>query len=117
MVNEPVDESVDKSLVVVALVRDLMDRSKIQGSITGVKFPSGADGCAGADVVIVDLARNADAIGAIVDAEPNAKILGFGSHVDIESLEAARGAGAHLVMARSQFFRDPLAAVTGLLAD
>ncbi|MSW05325.1 MAG: hypothetical protein F2894_03850, partial [Actinobacteria bacterium] len=47
-----VNESVDKSLVVVALARDLMDRSKIQGSITGVKFPSGADGCAGADVVI-----------------------------------------------------------------
>ncbi|AKL72455.1 hypothetical protein IMCC26256_11149 [Actinobacteria bacterium IMCC26256] len=110
-----VRESVNESLVVVALVRDLMDRSKIQGSITGVKFPSGADGCAGADVVIIDLARNADAIEAIAEAEPNAKILGFGSHVDTESLEAARGAGAHLVMARSQFFRDPLAAVMGLL--
>ncbi|MEI8336141.1 MAG: DNA-binding response regulator [Actinomycetes bacterium] len=105
-----------ESLVVVALVRDLMDRSKIQASITGVKFGSGADGCTGADVVIVDLARNADAIGAIADAEPSAKILGFGSHVDIESLEAARAAGAHLVLARSQFFRDPLAAVQEILA-
>jgi len=108
---------VDKSLVVVALVRDLMDRSKIQGSITGVKFPSTIADCAGADVVIIDLAQNADAIGAVAEAEPNAKILGFGSHVDTESLEAARGAGAHLVMARSQFFRDPLAAVTGLLTN
>ncbi len=112
-----VDEPVNESLVVAALVRDLMDRSKIQASLSGVKFPSGVDGCTGSDVVIVDLARNADLIGAIADAEPNAKILGFGSHVDIESLEAARGAGAHLVMARSQFFRDPLAAVTGLLTN
>ncbi len=107
---------VKDSVVVVALVRDLMDRSKIQGSITGVKFPSTVADCAGADVVIVDLARNADSIEAIAEASPNAKILGFGSHVDTESLEAARGAGADLVMPRSQFFRDPLAAVTRLLA-
>lgn len=107
---------VKDSVVVAALVRDLMDRSKIQASISGVTFPNGVDGCIGADVVIVDLARNADSIEAIAEASPHAKILGFGSHVDTESLEAARGAGAHLVMARSQFFRDPLAAVTETLA-
>ena len=105
-----------ESVVVVALVRDLMDKSKIQSSIIGVKFPSAIEDCATADVVIVDLARNADAVGAVAKIAPNAIILAFGSHVDTESLDLARGAGAHSVMARSKFFRNPLAAVEELLA-
>lgn len=105
-----------ESVVVVALVRDLMDRSKIQSALGGATFPSGVEGCAGADVVIIDLARNADAVAAISRVEPNAKVLAFGSHVDIESLESARDAGAHSVMPRSQFFRDPLGAIEKLLA-
>jgi hypothetical protein len=35
----------------------------------------------------------------------------FGPHVDDAALDRARSQGADLVIARSRFFRDPLAAV------
>ena len=45
-------------------------------------------------------------------AAPEARLVCFGSHVDEVSAEAARAAGADVVLPRSKFFRDPNAAVS-----
>ena len=97
----------------VALAGDLMDRSKLAAAIPDLTFASGVDGCDGADVVIVDLARHSARIAELRRRLPDARIVAFGPHVDDEQLTSARGAGADLVLPRSRFFRDPLAAVTG----
>jgi len=88
-----------------------MDRSRIGGAIEGVEFVRGAATCAGADVVLVDLARFGAEVGAVRKAAPNARVVGFGPHVDEASAEAALDAGADDVMPRSRFFRDPAAAL------
>jgi len=98
---------------VVAYVTDLMDRSKVQSALDGVTFARDPHAATGADVVIVDLARFGDAVATIRAAAPGARIVAFGPHVDDELLERARAAGADTVLARSLFFRDPAAAVTG----
>jgi hypothetical protein len=98
---------------VVALVTDLIDRSRIQGAIDGVRFagtPTAAVS-AGGDVVVVDLARFGAAVGSLRAALPDARIVGFGPHVDDVGAEAARAAGADLVVARSRFFRQIRACV------
>jgi DNA-binding NarL/FixJ family response regulator len=95
---------------VVAFVTDLMDRSKVQSAVEGVTFARDPAAAAGADVVIVDLARFADAVPDIRAHAPEARIVAFGSHVDAELLQGARDAGADAVLPRSQFFRDPAAA-------
>jgi len=100
---------------VVALVDDLMDRSRL-AAIDGITFTRDPAACAGAAVVVVDLAKHATAIPAIVAAAPGARVVAFGSHVDTDALDAASGDGATLVLARSQFLRDPAAIVTTLLA-
>jgi hypothetical protein len=96
---------------VCALVSDLMDRSRIGGAIAGVEFVREAAACAGADVVIVDLARSGDAISGVRVAAPDARLIAFGPHVDDTGADAARAAGADVVMPRSRFFRDPNAAL------
>jgi len=93
-------------LIVSALVTDLMDRSKLSSAIPDVQFQLVDD----ADVVIVDLARG-PAIAEIRASHPQTKIVAYGSHVDQDAMAAARAAGADDVMARSQFFRDPTAAL------
>ncbi len=98
---------------VVAYVTDLMDRSKLQAAVADTAFARDPAAAAAADVVVVDLARFADAVAAIRAAAPNARIVAFGPHVDDELLRGARDAGADTVMPRSQFFRDPSSAVTG----
>jgi len=97
---------------VVALVDDLMDRSRLSGAIEGITFTRTADGCADADVVVVDLARYASTVGAMRAAVPNARIVAFGPHVDDATLAQAGVDGADVVLARSVFFRDPAEAVT-----
>ena len=97
---------------VVAYVSDLMDRSKVQAAVAGATFVRDPAAAAGADVVVVDLARFAGVVAAVRVAAPGARIVAFGPHVDDVLLEEARAAGADAVMARSQFFRDPAAAVT-----
>ena len=47
---------------VVAFVDDLMDRSKLAAAVPQCTFVREADECAGADVVVVDLARHADVV-------------------------------------------------------
>jgi DNA-binding NarL/FixJ family response regulator len=96
---------------VVAYVTDLMDRSKVQSAIEGTTFAREPAAAAGADVVIVDLARFADAVAEIRAHAPEARIVAFGPHVEGELLQDARDAGADAVLPRSQFFRDPAGAV------
>ena len=98
---------------VVAYVTDLMDRSKVQSAIEGVTFARETAGAAGADVVIVDLARFAGDVAELRAQAPDARIVAYGPHVDDALLRGATDAGADAVLARSQFFRDPAAAVTG----
>ena len=95
----------------VALVGDLMDRSRVSGAVPDVEFATEPAGCAGADVVVVDLARHADAVAAVRAAAPDARIVAFGPHVDSELLERARRDGADEVLPRSRFFQDPAAAI------
>ena len=96
-------------MTVVALVTDLMDRSKLSTAVPGVTFARAVDGCSDASVVIIDLARYGDDVAAVRAVAPRARIIGFGPHVDGEGAERARAAGADVVLARSRFFRDPAA--------
>jgi DNA-binding NarL/FixJ family response regulator len=89
-----------------------MDRSRMTAAIAGIAFARDAAGCAGADVVIVDLVRFAASVGDLRRALPDARIVAFGPHVDEDAATEARKAGADAVLPRSLFFRDPAAAVT-----
>jgi DNA-binding NarL/FixJ family response regulator len=61
-----------------------------------------ATGC-----VLIDLhnpeLKIAELVPLLRGAAPTAKLIGFGSHVDVETLRAAREAGLDKVMPRSQF--------------
>ena len=96
---------------VVALGADLMDRSRLVAVLPELEVASGAAQAAGADVVLVDLARCADEIAAARAAAPSALIVAYGAHVDDAALTAARRAGADVALPRSRFFRDPAAAI------
>jgi DNA-binding NarL/FixJ family response regulator len=96
----------------MAMVDDLMDRSRVAAAIDGVAFTRDPASCADADVVIIDVARHADAVSAARAAAPSARIVAFGPHVDDAVLAQAGTHGADVVLARSVFFRDPGAAVT-----
>jgi hypothetical protein len=98
---------------VVALVDDLMDRSRLTQAGIGVRFARRAEDAAGADVVVVDLARHGDAIAALRAQSPTVRIVCFGPHVDEDASDRARREGADTVLARSRFFRDISAAVLG----
>jgi hypothetical protein len=97
---------------VVALVDDLMDRSRLQAAVPEIVVIAGPSEAIGATVVVVDLARHADALADVRDAAPGAYLVAFGPHVDTGALDAARAAGADAVLPRSQLFRDPAAALT-----
>ena len=96
-------------ITVAAFVPDLMDRSRITGAVTGsVRFAAKPDElvalAAGCDVVVVDLSRS-----GVLDVRADVSALGvrtigFGSHVDTDTLDEARAAGCDQVMARSVFF-------------
>jgi hypothetical protein len=96
---------------VCALVSDLMDRSKVGRAAPAVEFVRDAADCAGADVVVVDLARFGNEVRAVRKAAPEARIVAFGPHVDEAAAEAAVDAGADVVLPRSRFFRDPASAI------
>jgi len=96
---------------IVAITGDLMDRSRISGALDGVEFARDADACSGADVVVVDLARDAALVTAVRAAAPGARIVAFGPHVDTEVLDRARHDGADVVLPRSKFFQDPASAL------
>jgi hypothetical protein len=88
-----------------------MDRSRMSAAIDGIAFARDVGGCRDADVVIVDLARNASAVGELRRALPDARIVAFGPHVDEDAAATAEADGADIVWPRSRFFRDPKAAL------
>jgi hypothetical protein len=94
-----------------ALVPDLMDRSRLGEARPDVEFVATADACAGADLVVVDLARHAAAVATVRAQAPTARIVAFGPHVDDAAFAAARADGADVVLPRSRFFRDVGAAL------
>ncbi len=96
---------------VVALVADLMDRSRLSAAVPDVEFVRDVSETTGSDVVILDLARHADAVAAISRVAPGARIVAYGPHVDDVLLTRARSEGATVVLPRSRFFRDPAAAL------
>jgi hypothetical protein len=97
---------------VCALVTDLMDRSKITAAIADVKFVRDANGCAEADLVIIDLARFGSDVAGVRALVPSARLVCFGPHVDEAGAQAARDAGADVVLPRSRFFADPSVATS-----
>ena len=97
---------------VVALVGDLLDRSKIAAAIPDVVFGSTPDESTGADTVIIDVKAHPDAVSAVRELAPAARVVAYGRHDNPEALEAARADGADVALPRSRFFQDPAAAVT-----
>jgi hypothetical protein len=100
---------------VVALVGDLMDRSRISGALPAVLFATTPAAAAehGAAVVVVDLARHGGAVAALRAALPGARIVAYGPHVDGDAAAAARRDGADAVLPRSRFFRRIAESVAG----
>ena len=96
---------------IVALVGDLMDRSRITAAVPTTSFATDPSGAAGADVVVIDLGRQAAAVAVVRRLEPDAWIVAFGAHVDEAVLATAATDGADRVLPRSRFFQDPAAAV------
>jgi|CXWL01.1.fsa_nt_gi hypothetical protein len=90
---------------VVALVNDLMDRSRISSAIPNVVFVRSVGEIDNADVVVIDIARGAEFVTAARVSAPGARIVAFGPHVDVDTMDLARSAGADEVFARSKFFR------------
>ncbi|HEY4396670.1 MAG TPA: hypothetical protein VGO28_03280 [Acidimicrobiia bacterium] len=96
---------------VVALVGDLLDRSKIAAAIPDTVFAPTPEECAGADTVVVDVKAHPDAVATVRKLVPTARVVAYGRHDDPEALAAAAAAGADAALPRSRFFRDPAAAV------
>jgi hypothetical protein len=97
-------------VTIVALVDDLMDRSRLSAALPATTFLRAPE-AVNASVVIIDLAAYAAAVPVVRAALPAARIIAFGSHVDASVLDGARAAGADLVLPRSRFFRDPAGVV------
>ena len=100
---------------VVAIVSDLMDRSRISAALPEATFVADVDAITrtitGTITVVIDLGRHGGAVARVRQASPDAFFVAFGSHVDADPMLAARAAGADRVLPRSRFFRDPAAAV------
>jgi len=97
-------------MTVLAYVPDLMDRSKVASAAPATVFVARpdalVDAAAPGDLVVVDLGRPGvlDVLPALAAA--GTRVVGFGSHVDRATLDAATAAGCAQVLARSAFFRD-----------
>jgi DNA-binding NarL/FixJ family response regulator len=101
----------------LGLVRDLFFRSKLE-AIAGpagaqIEFASNLDMARARlaerspEVVFVDLSDAAfpaeDASAAVRALAPDARLVGFASHVDMKALRRAREAGFNLTLSRSEF--------------
>jgi hypothetical protein len=95
---------------VVALVSDLMDRSRLSAAVPGIEAAADPAEIADADVVVVDLARYAGVLDDVRRRVPGAFLVAYGPHVDDAALTAARASGADRVLSRSRFFKDPATA-------
>ena len=100
-------------MTAMALVGDLMDRSRIGVAIPDAEFVVGPEDCVGADLVVVDLGGHAAHVADVRRVAPAARIVAFGRHDNPDALERARADGADLAVPRSKFFRDPAAIATG----
>ena len=96
---------------VAALVDDLLDRSRITAALPSATLCRDRTAVGDADVIIVDLGAHGADVAPLRAERPTARIVAYGAHVDESALAAARAAGADQVLARSRFFRDPVAAV------
>ena len=90
---------------VAGYVPDLMDRSRITAAAPGAVFVQTPDALLATDAttVVVDLGR--PGVLEVVPRLAGRRVVGFGSHVDADLLEAARAAGCTEVLRRSEFFR------------
>jgi DNA-binding NarL/FixJ family response regulator len=102
---------------VLGLVRDLMFRSKIDAVSDSlgvqVAYASSlevmASRCAEIkpSLVFVDLSEKsfapAQTMAALREAAPDARVIGFASHVDLKALASAREAGFERVLSRQEF--------------
>ena len=93
---------------VLCLVRDLLFYSKIRSAAAGVELKSVRDASKLIDEVgvalLVDLNQDGALQAAIAwRARTSRPVVGFVSHVDGETIKAARAAGIDRVLARSQF--------------
>ncbi len=81
-------------------VPDLMDRSKLRG----VRFVRRPEDLVEADedLLVVDLSR--PGVLEVIPRLAGRRVVGFGSHVDRATLDAARAAGCQ-AFARSELFR------------
>lgn len=101
---------------ILILCDDLIFTSKITTTARAQSLPASAartptallakvDGTTGC--VLIDLhnpdLKIAELVPALRAKAPMARLYGFGSHVDVETLKAARAAGLDRVMPRSQF--------------
>jgi DNA-binding response OmpR family regulator len=99
----------------LVLSDDLLDSSRIAGHVRAVGME--AVTCRDANAVLLALGRQPAlalldlhnpglAIETIVPAlrEAGARVVGFGSHVDVARLKGARAAGCDEVLPRSAFF-------------
>jgi hypothetical protein len=99
---------------IVAFVPDLMDRSRLQAAAEalGVKAQLALVSSVGdlealgqggsVELILADLSRPGvlEALASL----PSKRTVGFASHVDRGTLDAARAAGCSTVLARSAFF-------------
>lgn len=84
----------------VGYVPDLMDRSKLRG----LRFVRRPEELVDTDeaLIVVDLSR--PGVLEVLPQLAGRRVVGFGSHVDRGTLDAARAVGCQ-AMARSEFFR------------
>jgi len=95
------------SRVVVALIADLMDRSRLIAEPgVEVRFvePAGIGDAGGADLIVVDLGGRGH-LDALAHCPAGVPVVAFGPHVDRELLAAAEAAGCDRVLPRSKFFQ------------
>jgi DNA-binding NarL/FixJ family response regulator len=103
--------------VALALIRDLFFRAKIDAVASAlgatVAYASSLDAAAlrcvelKPDLVFADLSDSTfpalETIQKIRAAAPDARVVGFASHIDLKPLNAAREAGFALTLSRSEF--------------
>jgi hypothetical protein len=105
---------------ILALAPDLMFASRIEAALTATGHDvelasslSEATGLADADVVVADLDRESPE--ALVGL--GVPVLGYYSHVEVETREGAEAAGVDLVVPRSRMAREMPELVERLLAE
>jgi hypothetical protein len=100
---------------VICLVRDLLFFSKIRGAaqsagitLKNLREPEKLSDETG-DVLLVDLGQDGCLSAAANWRQRTGKpVVGFASHVDVETIQSAKAAGIDQVMTRGQFDRNVL---------